>query len=110
LAAQREKVPKFPAVTWPLPEKHFLRWQTRASALKYCEFLDQRNTFLGRLGFTGDYSLVLGAHIEQRGAGQTNFDLAASAVPEPAAMLLCGTGVVGLAVLSRKRRKDSLAD
>lgn len=51
------------------------------------------------------YSVVLGAHIIHDGAGQTSFDLAGSAVPEPTTMLLFGTGIAGLAAVGRRRRK-----
>ncbi len=59
------------------------------------------------VGDEGAYSMLLGAHIHHDGAGNTSFDMAASQVPEPATMLLFGTGLIGLAGYRRQKSKET---
>ena len=59
------------------------------------------------LGDGGAYSMLLGAHIHHDGAGNTSFDMAASQIPEPATMLLFGTGLIGLAGYRRQKSKKA---
>ncbi len=55
----------------------------------------------------GDYSMLIGAHIHHDGFGNTSFDMAASEIPEPATMLLFGTGLIGLAGYRRHKSKKA---
>ncbi len=56
---------------------------------------------------SGPYSAVLMAKIVYEGFGQTSFDVAASAVPEPTTMLLFGTGLAALAgILARRKERN----
>ncbi len=59
------------------------------------------------VGDGGAYSMLLGAHIHHDGAGNTSFDMAASQIPEPATMLLFGTGLIGLAGYRRQKSKKA---
>ncbi len=58
---------------------------------------------------TGNYSLTSVANITLAGASQINFSdhINVTAVPEPASMILLGTGLVGVVVSFRLRQRKS---
>jgi hypothetical protein len=61
------------------------------------------SSYADLINFTGDFSMTLVAEITHTGQAVTSFDAAVAPVPEPATMMLFGSGLIGLGAFGRRK-------